>query len=147
MPDKLELKKIQYYIKRCQIYLEATDTDVPPNGRANQTTGDIASALTALINNDVSSPAAGLFGQSSTFNPGDANNNGLNDDIGGINGITARYDTNSAPPILGTPRRYGGDMSLSFNVVPSPLEGRAYGSMFGFKLMQHLKVFVVIYRS
>ena len=71
---------------------------------------------------------------SGTFNPGDANNNGLNDDIGGILRITAQYLGNSAPPILpGTPRGSGGDMSISFSVTRSPVEGRAYGSMFGFE--------------
>ena len=46
--------------------------------------------------------------------------------------ITALYDGNSAPAIPpGTPRGLGGDMNLVFNVVPSPLEGRAFGTMFG----------------
>ena len=49
-----------------------------------------ASALTDLINNDNTSPIAGMFGAvSGTFNPGDANNNGLNDDRGGFVRITA----------------------------------------------------------
>ena len=40
---------------------ETTDTDVPPNGRANQDSRAIADALAALINNDTTSPIAGLF--------------------------------------------------------------------------------------
>ena len=82
---------------------------MPPNGLANETAAEIASALTDLINNDVSSHIAGLFSVvSGTFNPGDANNNGLNDDVGGFIQITAQYSGNSAPPVLpGTPRGMG----------------------------------------
>ena len=55
--------------------------------------------LTDQINDDLTSPIAGLFGAVSAFNPGDINNNGLNDDVGGFIRITAQYDGNSAPPI------------------------------------------------
>ena len=41
---------------------ETTDTNVPADGIANQSAADIASALTALINDDLTSPVAGLFG-------------------------------------------------------------------------------------
>ena len=112
---------------------ETTDTSVPPDGIADQTAAQIAQELRNLINNDNSSPISGLVtSTASSFNPGDANNNGLNDDVGGILRITALYDGNSAPAIPpGTPRGLGGDMNLVFNVVPSPLEGRAFGTMFG----------------
>jgi len=114
---------------------ETTDTDDPADGIANQTTAQIAIALRDLINNDTTSPVAGLFSATAgTFNPGDANNNGLNDDVGGIVRITAQYDGNSAPVIPpGTPRGSGGDMSISFSVTKSPVAGRAFGSMFGFE--------------
>ena len=114
---------------------ETTDTDVPADGIANQTTAQIATALRDLINNDTTSPVAGLFSATAgSFNPGDANNNGLNDDIGGIVRITAQYAGNSAPVIPpGTPRGSGGNMSITFSVTKSPVEGRAFGSMFGFE--------------
>ncbi|MDB4227388.1 hypothetical protein N9799_01110 [Flavobacteriaceae bacterium] len=114
---------------------ETTDTDDPADGIANQTTAQIATELRDLINNDTTSPVAGLFSATAgSFNPGDANNNGLNDDVGGIVTITAQYDGNSAPVIPpGTPRGSGGDMSISFSVTKSPVAGRAFGSMFGFE--------------
>ena len=116
---------------------ETTDTDVPADGIANQTSAQIAQQLRDLINNDTTSPIAGLFtATSGTFNPGDANNNGLNDDVGGFVRITAQYEGNSAPPIPpGNPRGAGGDMRISFSVTKSPVEGRAFVSIFGLSLI------------
>ena len=69
-----------------------------------------------------------------TFDPGDANNNGLNDDVGGFVRITAQYEGNSAPPNPpGNPRGAGGDMRISFSVTKSPVEGRAFGIMNGYE--------------
>ena len=114
---------------------ETTDTDVPPNGRANQDSRAIADALAALINNDTTSPIAGLFeAQSGNFNPGDADGNGISDDVGGFVRITAKYEGNSAPAVPpGNPRGAGGDMRISFSVTKSPLEGRAFGIMNGYE--------------
>ena len=91
--------------------------------------------LCSYPDNTSTSPIAGLFSATAgTFNPGDANNNGLNDDVGGIVRITAQYQGNSAPVIPhGTPRGSGGNMSITFSVTKSPVEGRAFGSMFGFE--------------
>ncbi len=108
----------------------------PINGNADQNAFDIAQGLRDLINNDTTSPVAGLFNATAfQFNPGDINGNGLADDVGGVVDITAQYDGNSAPPIPpGSPRGYGGDMNLIFSVTPAPTQARAFGNMTGFEL-------------
>ena len=115
---------------------ETTDVVAPINGNADQNAFDIAQALRDLINNDTTSPVAGLFNATAfQFNPGDINGNGLFDDVGGVVDITAQYDGNSAPPIPpGSPRGYGGDMNLIFSVTPAPTQARAFGNMTGFEL-------------
>ena len=108
---------------------ETTDTDVPADGIANQNSLVIAQALSALINNDTTSPIAGLFSATAQpFAVGDANLNGLNDDTGGRLIITAQYDGYSAPPIPpGTPTGYGGNLDITYSVTPTPEAGRAVG--------------------
>ena len=115
---------------------ETTDVAIPINGDSDQDAFDIAQALRDQINNDTTSPIAGLFNATaSAFNPGDINNNGLLDDVGGFITITAQYDGNSAPPIPpGVPRGYGGDMDLVFSVTQAPGQARAFGNMTGFEI-------------
>ena len=103
-------------------YTYETTDRAPANGLANEDSEQIAIALAALINNDTTSPIAGLFTATpGRFDPGDANANGLNDDRGGFVRITAQYEGNSAPPNPpGNPRGAGGDMRISFSVTKSP---------------------------
>ena len=110
---------------------ETTDTDIPADGIANQNSLVIAQALRDLINNDTTSPVAGLFSATAEpFGVGDANLNGLNDDTGGRLIITAQYDGYSAPLIPpGSPRGYGGNMDITYSVTPSSVAGRAFGLM------------------
>ena len=115
---------------------ETTDVVLPIDGDADEDALDIAENLRDQINNDTTSPIAGLFNATAfAFNPGDINNNGLLDDVGAFITITAQYDGNSAPPIPpGVPRGYGGDMDLVFSVTRAPGEGRAFGNMTGIEI-------------
>ena len=119
---------------------ETTDVAPPIDGNADQNALQIAQALVNRINDDITSPVGvspKLFSVASPtqFFPGDINNNGLADDVGAFITITAQYDGNSAPPILpGSPRGYGGDMSLNFSVTPAPTEARAFGNMTGIEI-------------
>ena len=66
---------------------------------ANEDSEQIAIALAALINNDTTSPIAGLFIITpGRFDPGDANANGLNDDRGGFVKLPTRGHLLRQPP-------------------------------------------------
>ncbi|MGA0317018.1 MAG: PKD domain-containing protein [Flavobacteriaceae bacterium] len=95
------------------------------------TAAQVATELSSLIDNDLTSPISGLFDSgSAAFNQGDLNDNGLNDEAGGLITITAQYDGDSSPAIPpATPRGYGGDFRIQTSVTPSPDEARAFGFM------------------
>ena len=83
---------------------------------------DIGDALVDLINNDLTSPVAGLFSAvAQGYAPGDLNGNGLADETGRRIIITADYEGYSAPPNPpGEPRGYGFNFEIETNATSAP---------------------------
>ena len=85
LEEILELERYNISLNGVRYTFETTDVAPPINGDSDQDAFDIAQNLRDQINNDSTSPIAGLFSATATaFNPGDINNNGLLDDVGDL---------------------------------------------------------------
>ena len=99
---------------------------------------DIGQALVDLINNDLTSPVAGLFSATDqAYAPGDLNGNGLGDETGRRIIITATYEGYSAPsnPPDG-PQGYGLNFEISTNSTSAPENAGARATMSIYNIQQ-----------